>query len=168
MSLLFLEQKKIFQPYKNLLVKEEEKKENLGRRRLRNPPPWVAIKMNEVWGAYGAPNGFKVFRRVMRIPNKCLVLKLDNGKVVSIPNEQTDRITERPSTVLVYRLSFWTAEHVKEPTVPIFLLVNCIQVCIIPQELSCLFSCWNFLFNFFQFSVKQSFSHLLKGFAWLN
>ena len=39
----------------------------------------------------------------------CLVLKLDNGKVVSIANEQTDRVTDRvtePSTtVLVYRLA---------------------------------------------------------------
>jgi len=26
----------------------------------------------------------------MRIPNMCLVLKLDNGKVVSIANEQTE------------------------------------------------------------------------------
>ena len=33
----------------------------------------------------------------------CLVLKLDNGKVVSIANEQTDRITEPSSIVLVYR-----------------------------------------------------------------
>ena len=35
----------------------------------------------------------------------CLVLKLDNGKVVSIADEQTDKITEPPSTVLVYRLN---------------------------------------------------------------
>ena len=40
--------------------------------------------------ALGAPNGFKNFRRAMRILNLCLVLKLDNGKVVSIANEQTD------------------------------------------------------------------------------
>ena len=33
----------------------------------------------------------------------CLVLKLDNGKVVSIANSQTDRITEPSSTVLLYR-----------------------------------------------------------------
>ena len=42
----------------------------------------------------------------MRIPNICLVLKLDNGKVVSIADEkthgQTDRLTKPPSTVLVY------------------------------------------------------------------
>ena len=41
-------------------------------------------------GAFGAPNRFKCFRSVMRIPNMCLVLKLDNGKVVSIVDEQTD------------------------------------------------------------------------------
>ena len=39
----------------------------------------------------------------MRIPNICLVLKLDNGKVVSIANEQNHRVTEPSSTVLVYR-----------------------------------------------------------------
>ena len=39
----------------------------------------------------------------MMIPNMCLVLKLDNGKVVSIADEQTDRRTKQPSTVLVYR-----------------------------------------------------------------
>ena len=33
----------------------------------------------------------------------CLVLKLDNGKVVSIVNGQTHRVTQPPSTVLVYR-----------------------------------------------------------------
>ena len=53
----------------------------------------------------------KDFRWAMWIPNMCLALKLDNGKVVSIANEQTDRqnhkqnrrITEPSSTVLVYR-----------------------------------------------------------------
>ena len=44
-------------------------------------------------GACGTHN-FKNFRRVMRIPNMCLVLKLDNGKVVSIANGQSDRQTE--------------------------------------------------------------------------
>ena len=39
----------------------------------------------------------------MGIRNMCLVLKLDNGKVVSIVDEQTDRRTEPPSMVLVYR-----------------------------------------------------------------
>ena len=41
-------------------------------------------------GAYSAPNGLKNFRRSMRIPNMSLVLKFDNGKVVSIANEQTE------------------------------------------------------------------------------
>ena len=40
-------------------------------------------------GACGA-HKFKNFRRVMRIPNMCLVLKLDNGKLVAIANEQTE------------------------------------------------------------------------------
>ena len=38
----------------------------------------------------GVPHSFKNLRRVMRIPNMCLVLKLDNGKVVSIANGQTE------------------------------------------------------------------------------
>ena len=60
------------------------------------------------FGAPTAPHvhSFKNFRRVMRIPNMCLVLKLDNVKVVSIANGQTDRqsdsVTEPSSTVLVY------------------------------------------------------------------
>ena len=33
----------------------------------------------------------------------CLVLKSDNGKVVSIANGQTHRVTQPSSTVLVYR-----------------------------------------------------------------
>ena len=73
---------------------------NLGHRRRPTRSPNYKIK----WGACGAPNGFKCFRGVMRIPNTCLLLKLDTGKVVSIANEQTDRITEPSSTVLVYRL----------------------------------------------------------------
>ena len=35
----------------------------------------------------------------MGIRNMCLVLKLDNGKVVSKADEQTDRRTKSPSTV---------------------------------------------------------------------
>ena len=46
-----------------------------------------------VSGAGGA-HGFKDFRRVIRIPNMYLVLKLDNGKVVSIANEQNHRRTD--------------------------------------------------------------------------
>ena len=44
-----------------------------------------------------------IFRRVMRIPDMSLVLKLDNGEVITTANEQTDRITQPYSTVLVYR-----------------------------------------------------------------
>ena len=43
-----------------------------------------------VTAAFGAPNGFKNFCRAMRIPNMCLVLKLDDGEVVSIADEKTD------------------------------------------------------------------------------
>ena len=42
------------------------------------------------WSTCGAPDGFKKLSRSMRIPNMCLVLKLDNGKVVSIADEQTE------------------------------------------------------------------------------
>ena len=42
-----------------------------------------------------------------RVPNMCLVLKLDNGKVVSIAHEQTDGRTdgrtEPPSSEIIYR-----------------------------------------------------------------
>ena len=47
-------------------------------------------------GAWGAPNGFKNVTRSTRIPNMCLVLKLDNGKVVSIANGQNHRRTYHP------------------------------------------------------------------------
>ena len=46
-------------------------------------------KRKKNWGAYGA-HSFRYFHRVIRIPNMCLVLKLDNGKVVSIKNGQTE------------------------------------------------------------------------------
>ena len=42
------------------------------------------------WSDWSAPNGYKDFRRAMKIPNMLTVLKLDNGKVVSIADEQTD------------------------------------------------------------------------------
>ena len=59
-------------------------------------------------GACGAPNGFKNVTRSTRIPNMCLVLKLYNGKVVSIANGQNDRIIDgqtdvTSSTVLACR-----------------------------------------------------------------
>ena len=58
---------------------------------------WKFLKL---WGACSAPNSFNNLIRSMRIPNMYLVLKLDNGKVVSIANEQTDRFTQPSSTVL--------------------------------------------------------------------
>ena len=44
------------------------------------------------WGRRRKKKSFlkKNFRRAMQIPNMCLVLKLDNGKVVYIADEQTD------------------------------------------------------------------------------
>ena len=86
--------------------------------------PWVP----HIWGARGAPVGASAnatfggdkknkrefgapsappisdVTRSMRIPNVCLVLKLDNGKVVCIANRQTHRVTQPSSTVLVYRV----------------------------------------------------------------
>ena len=49
---------------------------------------------NKIWDAFGAPNDFNNVTRSMRIPNMCLVLKSENGKVVSITNEQNHRQTE--------------------------------------------------------------------------
>ena len=54
------------------------------------------------WSAFGAPNGLRNLTRAMRIPNMCLVLKLDNGKVVSIANEQNYRQTESPNHQVAY------------------------------------------------------------------
>ena len=56
----------------------------------------------------------------MRTPNLYLVLKLDNGKVVSIANEQTDRITQLSSTVLLYRL-FCAMCRITRHVIPFFL-----------------------------------------------
>ena len=55
------------------------------------------------------------FRGATRIPNIYLVLKLDNGNVVSIANGQNhrDRITDPHSTVLVYRLQNWACTCTK-------------------------------------------------------
>ena len=65
-------------------------------------------------GAESAPSGaavsaaikiigdFKNFRGVMRIPNMCLLLKLDNGKMVFIANGQPDRQNHR---TIQYRIS---------------------------------------------------------------
>ena len=62
----------------------------------RKSSPLAAVKKSDkiIWGASAAPNGFKNFRRAMRIPNMYLVLKLDNGKVVSIADGQNHRVTE--------------------------------------------------------------------------
>ena len=52
-------------------------------------PPLAAVR-KRFWGTADAPNGIDNFRRAMKIPNMLTVLKLDNGKVVSIADEQTD------------------------------------------------------------------------------
>ena len=77
-----------------------------GERRLRchlwKPSPSVAVnewknKRNlgqKNWGSPSAPHSYENFRRVMRIPNMCLVLWKVNWKVVSIANEQTESQTE--------------------------------------------------------------------------
>ena len=68
---------------------------------LRGAPPSMAVKWNiHNLGRHGcATEGGeekrslfykKNFRRAMQITNMCLVLKLDNGKVVYIADEQTD------------------------------------------------------------------------------
>ena len=90
---------------------EKEEKKNLGH--LGRPmfrAPWAPV--------LGVACGARSFRnvcRVMRIPNMCLVLKLDNGKVVSIANRQIESqnhgITEPSSTVLLYRLVVFGSEY---------------------------------------------------------
>ena len=49
--------------------------------RLRRPsgslPPSAAVKEIKIGVAAAPPNDFKNFTRAMRIPNMCLVLKLD-------------------------------------------------------------------------------------------
>ena len=66
----------------------ERKVKNLAR----DAPHLEALKkVKNIWGACGAQNGFKNFRWAIKIPNMCLFLKLDKGKVVSIANEQNHR-----------------------------------------------------------------------------
>ena len=59
------------------------------------------------WGSACAPNGFKNLTRAMKILNICLVLKLDNGKVVSIANEQTESQGRVNLSVLVFGDSYF-------------------------------------------------------------
>ena len=47
-----------------------------------------------VLGVACGAHSFKNVRRVMRIPNVCLFLKLDNGKLVYIANGQNHRIID--------------------------------------------------------------------------
>ena len=57
--------------------------------RLAQQPPLAAVKEKKIGapvaplsrGTCAAPNGFKNVTSFMRIPNMCLVLKSDNGKV---------------------------------------------------------------------------------------
>ena len=67
----------------------------------RKSSPLAAVKKSDkiIWGASAAPNGFKNFRRAMRIPNMYLVLKLDIGKVVSITDEQTQRAIQYRNSI---------------------------------------------------------------------
>jgi len=58
---------------------------------LTLPSASIKNKIKKISGAPGAPNGFDPFHEDSKYHNMCLVLKLDNGKVVSIANEQTDR-----------------------------------------------------------------------------
>ena len=76
----------------------------LGWRCLVPPrvPPLAAVKKI---GVRLAPQMvFLYFSRSMRVPNMRLGLKLDNVKVVSIADQQTDR-QKPPSNTLVYRLA---------------------------------------------------------------
>ena len=55
-----------------------------------------------VLGVTCGDHSFNNVRKIMRIPNMSLVMKLDNGKVVSIANGQTDRITESHNHPVAY------------------------------------------------------------------
>ena len=55
-------------------------------KKLAKHPPSAGFLSPSGETARSTPHSFKNFRRVMRIPNMYLVLKLDNGKVVSIAN----------------------------------------------------------------------------------
>ena len=54
-------------------------------------------------GTCGAAEGFNNSTREMRIPNICLVLKLDNGKLISIAHEQTQNHPVPHSNIDMYR-----------------------------------------------------------------
>ena len=56
---------------------------------LRGSSAFGGGKREKNVGAPAAPHSFTTFRGIMKIPNMCLVLKLDNGKLVSIANGQT-------------------------------------------------------------------------------
>ena len=76
-----------------VLMQKIQRKKKFGRlKRATWGGSWRRLRRRQIKnsGAFGAPNGFKNLTRSMRIPNMCLVLKLDNGKVVSIANEQTE------------------------------------------------------------------------------
>ena len=104
-----------FQRETSLILLLQDSRNSRLRRRFPHPPgerrlwgagaaPYVAAEKKYLGhrssGAFGAPNGFKNFRRAMRIANMCLVLKLDESGFYS---GRTDRITEPYSTVLIYR-----------------------------------------------------------------
>ena len=59
---------------------------------------------NKIGGAGDSGGGDKKSKIKFGVPAAPqMVLKMDNGKVVSIANEENQRITQPSSTVLVYR-----------------------------------------------------------------
>ena len=56
-------------------------------------PSGKNVNIREIWGIFGAPNGLKTSQG-HEGSEYVLSLKLDNGKVVSIAHEQTDRHTD--------------------------------------------------------------------------
>ena len=107
----------------------------LGRRRRPFPAAFGGgkTKTNKKFGAPQTPllggtcgaHSFKNFRRVMRIPNMCLVLKLDNGKVVSIVNGQTESQTHR---TIQYRISIQMQKHKTEAVQKISLSCGSLKI----------------------------------------
>ena len=62
---------------------------------LAKQPPSAAFLLKRILGRLQRAKLSSDFRMAMSIMNMCLVLKLNNGKVVSIEHGQMDRQTDR-------------------------------------------------------------------------
>ena len=81
------------------LVRNSQNSRHRRRFPCHRRPPLATVKKSTKYWSWN-------FRRAIRIPIMCLVLKFDSGNMVSISHGQTDERTEPPNTVLVYRFIF--------------------------------------------------------------